>query len=223
MHAYVCKPLYKYQCICDCMHVCIQHQWTQMTQRGVLTQRRPSAGQTAGAAVNLVLLVQIQLLISSESHLKLMQMFITWQRRLWRFSSVSPGTGVSSLTLRSWLWIFNGAERLGWGAVVSGPVRAWALRFRRSTGPMWVSAAVERQKHRDGWCRQIPAAETLPSRCAVRLGSGSVTYDSAGADDDVDDDEDAAAAHRINTHNSQTAAVFSCISSRDSWWQHACA
>ncbi len=55
------------------------------------------------------------------------------------------------------------------------------------------------------------------NRCRpnVRFGSvpfaGSVTYDSAGADDDDD-----AAAHRINTHNSQTAAVFSCISSRDS-------
>ncbi len=85
MHTYVCKPLYKYQCVSDCAYMyacmCLQHQWTQMTQRGVLTQRRPSAGQTAGAAVNLVLLVQIQLFVSSESHLKLVQMFITWQWR----------------------------------------------------------------------------------------------------------------------------------------------
>lgn len=180
MHMCVCKPLSKYQCYATahtCMHACVSPASVDSDdiERGFLTQWRPSAGQTAGAAVNLVLLAQIQLLISSESHLKLMQMFITWQQWLWRFSSVSPDTGVSSLTLRSWLWIFNGAERLGWGAVVSGPVRTWALRFRRFSGPMWVSAAVERQKDRDGWYKQIHAAETLPSG-DVRCGWGPARF-----------------------------------------------
>lgn len=167
MHAYMCKPLYKYQCVCGCACMCVS------SISGLITWHREGIWPSGGPQrVRLQVLQWISSCLyrsSCSSHLKLMQMFITWQRRLWRFSSVSPGTGVSSLTLSSWLWIFNGAERLGWGAVVSGPVRTWALRFRRSSGQMWVSAAVERQKHREGWRRQIPAAETLPSRCAVRF------------------------------------------------------
>lgn len=134
MHAIMCVCVcvqYKYQCVR--MHVCLQQQWIQMTYRGLRVWFWPSGGPQRVRLQVLQWMSSCLCRSSCSSHLKLMQMFITWQRWLWRFSSVSPGTGVSSLTLRSWLWIFNGAERLGWGgAVVSGPVRAGALRFRRS-------------------------------------------------------------------------------------------
>lgn len=142
---------------------------------------------------------------SSSSHLKLMQMFLTWQRWLWRFSSVSR-----ALEYQVWHsdhdYEYLTAQR-GSGEVQWSRAR-WGQERSGSAGPMWVLTAVQHRKHPDGWYRQIPAAKLRSSGCAVPWAR-SVTHDSARADDD----DDADAARRINTHSQQPncSGAFTCL------------